>query len=92
MADPDSEICPPVTDSRMVTLRPSPGTMLRGPPAAAYGASVPPFSGPTEPSAAAAASVLIRLAAVEDAESIRQIYNYEVSSTMATFDLTQHLD
>ena len=32
-------------------------------------------------------SVTLRLAALSDAEQIRQIYNYEVSNTVATFDL-----
>ena len=32
-------------------------------------------------------SITVRLASLGDAEQIRQIYNYEVSNTMATFDL-----
>ena len=63
---------------------------------AAYGASVPPSSRRIEPPASPAESgpaesrtrsVVIRLALVDDAGSIRQIYNHEVTSTTATFDL-----
>ena len=32
-------------------------------------------------------SITLRLASLGDAEQIRQIYNYEVSNTVATFDL-----
>ena len=32
-------------------------------------------------------SITLRLASLGDAEQIRQIYNYEVSNTTATFDL-----
>lgn len=32
-------------------------------------------------------SIALRLASLGDAEQIRQIYNYEVSNTLATFDL-----
>lgn len=55
--------------------------MLRSGRVGPYGASVPPRSRPTDP------SVIIRPAVLDDAESIRQIYNHEVTATTATFDL-----